>query len=316
MAEAPAELDRAIDVLGLGVAAVDDLLYVDVYPTADEKAPVRRRARQCGGLTATALVAAARLGSLCMYAGVLGDDDLSSFVITRLAAEGIDLSHLVRQAGARPIHSTVIVEIGRATRTLFFDTDGVAGAPDAAFVDEVVRASRVLFVDPFGLPGMVRAATTAREAGIPVVADFEGDVVPPGLPALQALVNHLILSRDFAELLTGEDGPARAAEALWSDGCEVAIVTCGAGGCWYVTRPSQRHAAHVPAYRVDVVDTTGCGDVFHGAYASALARGMGVDERIRFAAAAAALKAMRPGGQAGIPGRADVEAFLALREIC
>jgi sulfofructose kinase len=102
MTSRPDRLGGTIDVLGLGIAAVDDLLYVDAFPAADQKAPVRRRERQCGGLTATALVAAARLGSTCMYAGVLGDDELSAFVIASLAAEGIDLSRIVSRTAARP----------------------------------------------------------------------------------------------------------------------------------------------------------------------------------------------------------------------
>jgi sugar/nucleoside kinase (ribokinase family) len=68
--------------------------------------------------------------------------------------------------------------------------------------------------------------------------------------------------------------------------------------------------AHQPAFPVAVVDTTGCGDVFHGAYAAGLVRGLGVMERVRLAAAAAALKATRPGGQAGAPTLAEVEQFL------
>ena len=74
------------DIVGLGCAAVDDLLYVPAYPPADAKVQIRRRERQGGGLTATALVAAARLGTRCAYAGVLGDDDLSEFVRRRLRA--------------------------------------------------------------------------------------------------------------------------------------------------------------------------------------------------------------------------------------
>ena len=86
------------DVLGFGSVAVDDLIYVESYPPADAKAPVLRTQRQCGGLTATALVAAARLGSSCAYAGVLGDDELSLFTIERMRQEGIDLTHTRRLA--------------------------------------------------------------------------------------------------------------------------------------------------------------------------------------------------------------------------
>ena len=112
---------RKIDVLGLGVVAVDDLIFVPSYPPADAKIPVSRRERHCGGLTATALVAAARLGCHCFYAGVLGNDELSKFAIERLSQAGINFSHLVHRDEARPISSTIIVDEGRKTRNIFFD---------------------------------------------------------------------------------------------------------------------------------------------------------------------------------------------------
>jgi sulfofructose kinase len=96
---------------------------------------------------------------------------------------------------------------------------------------------------------------------------------------------------------------------LWSDDREVVVVTCGDRGCWWLDRGDVTIPRHLPAYPVTVADTTGCGDVFHGAYASALARGAGVAERLRFASAAAAIKATRLGGQAGIPSRDEVERF-------
>jgi sulfofructose kinase len=87
-------------------------------------------------------------------------------------------------------------------------------------------------------------------------------------------------------------------------------LTCGAEGCWFLERGSSA-VRHLPAFRVNAVDTTGCGDVFHGAYAAALARGLEVRECLRFATAAAALKATRHGGQAGIPTRRQVRTLLA-----
>jgi ribokinase len=297
------------DILGLGCVAVDDLLYVPAYPPADAKVQVRRRERQCGGLTATALVAAARLGCRCAYAGTLGDDDLSRFVLGRLRDEGVEVACARRRPGARPIHSVIVIDEGRQSRTIFYDLEGVSGAepdwPDAA----VIRSARVLFVDHFGVEGMSWAARIARAAGAPVVADLErGDV--PGFAGLLALVDHLIVSRDFAAELTGAAEPAAAAVRLWADGRAAVVVTAGAEGCWYVAAAHPAEPRHQPAFRVAVADTTGCGDVFHGAYAAALVGGLDLPARVRFAAAAAALKATRPGGQAGSPTRAAVEAFL------
>lgn len=300
----------AFDVLGLGYTAVDDLLYVDAYPPADSKTAVRRRERHPGGLTATALVAAARLGARCRYAGVLGDDELSAFVIARLEAEGIELDRLRRQAGTRPVHSVIVVDETRQTRNIFYDASGVCGVPEEWPAEEVIRAARVLFVDHLGVAGTVRAARVARAAGVPVVADFESLPEDPRFAELVSLANHPIVSLEFAQRWTGREPPAEAAAALWAPGREAVVVTCGAEGCWYVDAAHREAPLHRPAYRVAAIDTTGCGDVFHGAYAAALAEGLDLPARIRLAAATAALKATCRGGQSGIPRRAAVEEFL------
>jgi sugar/nucleoside kinase (ribokinase family) len=306
--------DATLDVLGLGCVAVDDLLYVAVYPPADAKEQVQRRERQCGGLTATALVAAARLGARCAYAGVLGFDADSQFVVDCFQREQIDVTHLVRRPDARPIRSTIIVDESRQTRNIFFDLSGSVGATPDRPSAEVIRASRILFVDHYGLEGMIRATRIARAAGIPVVADLERDEWS-GFAELLGLVDHLIVSRRFAAQLTGADHPAAAAEQLWHAERQAVVVTCGGDGCWFRGASADIAPRHQPAFPVSTVDTTGCGDVFHGAYASALARDLDLSARIRFATAAAALKATRRGGQAGIPSRLETEAFLARQEL-
>src|SRR5436305_8354002 len=125
------------DVLGLGAVAVDELIYVDNYPAPDEKAHVLRTERQCGGLTATALVAASRFGAKCAYAGVLGDDDLSRFAISRLRGEGIILDHLLTRPETRPVHSYIIIDQARGTRNIFADARNAIGAA-ANWPDEKV----------------------------------------------------------------------------------------------------------------------------------------------------------------------------------
>jgi sulfofructose kinase len=310
MTATPPGADAVYDVLGLGCVAVDDLLCIPSYPPPEAKVRVTRRERQCGGLTATALVAAARLGARCAYAGVLGDDEDSQFVADSLRREGIDLTYLRRRPDARPIHSTIIVDEGRHTRTILFDLAGSVGAlpdwpPEAALL-----LTRVLYVDHYGIEGMIRAARAARSAGIAVVADLERNEWP-GFDDLLALVDHLIVSHEFAARLTGTADPVAALERLWTGKRRVVVVTCGTEGCWY--RDAEPVHRHQTAFSVETVDTTGCGDVFHGAYAAALARGLDLADRIRFASAAAALKATRTGGQAGIPTRAVVEAFLDRR---
>ena len=302
----------SFDVLGCGVLSVDDLLYVDEYPPAEHKVPVRHRRRQCGGLTGTALVAAARLGARCAYVGVLGDDELSHVVADCFGREGIDLTHHVRRGDARPAHCTVIVDETRKTRTIFASIDGAVGADPHQPQPELIRAASVLLVDHFGLEGTLRAVRIARAGGVGVVADFERRVGRQ-FEELLELVDHLIVSRQFARELTGTDDPPAAVQRLWTPGRKVVVVTCGQSGCWYMAEGTGTEPQHHPAFEVEVVDTTGCGDVFHGAYAAALAEGLDVHARVSLASATAALKATRRGGQAGIPNRPTVEEFLAER---
>ncbi|BCX03716.1 MAG: permease [Candidatus Roseilinea sp.] len=295
-----------IDILGLGATAVDHLIYVPAYPPPNVKSYVLRSERQCGGLTATALVAASRLGARCAYAGMLGHDDASQFVAQTLRREGIDLSHLVTRDDAGPIRSTIIVGTDRGTRNIFPEHPAQCGAHPTLPSDAVIRSARVLFVDHVGVEGMIRAARIAREAGIPVVSDVERDL--PGCRELLALVNHVVMSWEFAQTLTGADSPQEATRRLWASGRALVAVTCGEDGCFFSDDGQTVH--HQPAFRVEVVDTTGCGDVFHGAYCAALAKGMSAAARIRFASAAAALKATQSGGQAGAPTLEQTLQFL------
>ena len=306
----PMNATRDFDVLGLGVVAVDELLYVDDYPAAGEKVRVNRRDRQCGGLTGTALVAAARLGSRCGYVGTLGDDEASRAVAACFDREGIDLAHAVRRPDARPGRSTIIVDARRKTRTVFSHVEGHFGPdPDRPDAD-VIRRTAVLLVDHHGMAGTLRAARIAREAGVGVVADFERD--PGGaFGELLALVDHLIVPERFARELTGAAAAEEACRRLWSPDRRAVVVTCGEQGCWYC---DARSAAGPSACRRSpsrwstrpAAATCSTARTAHG-----LAEGMTLGQRLRLASATAALKATAPGGQAGIPTREDVDAFLA-----
>ena len=308
-------IEKKWDVLALGVTSVDDLLYVAAFPAADEKTKVLASARQCGGLSATALVAASRLGARCAYAGALGENELSEYVESTLVREGINVNFVVRREDASPVHSTIIVDNATGTRNIFSESIGFCGADENAPEAEIIKATRVLFVDHYGLEGTLRAAKIARENEIPIVADIERHASPrlgqlTG-GELMELVDHLIVSQGFACRATGRSTPAEAARALWSPNRKVVIVTCGENGCW-VLAVRDAEPRQFPAFQVDAIDTTGCGDVFHGAYAGALSQGRNLENCLRVASAAAAIKATQRGGQKGIPTREELEIFLEL----
>ena len=301
-------METPIDVLGLGCLAVDELLLLPRWPEPDTKVRLAGRDKQGGGLTGNALVAVARYGARASYAGPLGDDPDSRFLRELFAREGVDLSHAANLPGARPIRSTILIDQERHTRTILFDLAGTVGALADWPPEEMIARSRVLFVDHYGIEGMIRAAQIARTRGIPVVADLERDEWP-GFHDLLSLVDHLILTRAFATKLTGKSDPAEAVNALWGPGREVVVVTCGEDGCWWRDRLSPS-PSRFPAFVVPVTDTTGCGDAFHGIYAATLARGEPLQTRLLHASAGAALKAMHPGAQRGLPNKESILRFI------
>ncbi|MDF2441514.1 MAG: sulfofructose kinase [Abditibacteriota bacterium] len=302
-----------LDVLGLGAVAVDDLIFVDEYPAADSKVRVREALREGGGLCGTALVAASRLGARCAYIGVLGDDDLSRFTRTQLEQEGIDCTKVLFGEDARPHHSTIIVDRTQGTRTIFSDERGTREFPIMHLPPQLIEQTRVLFVDHTAPIAGRHAAQLAREAGIPVVADIER-LTSPDIRALVPLVDHLIVGLKLGRELTGKDEPAQIAKQL-GHGRAAAVVTDGEHGCWACSAQEPHKVLWTPSFAVEVVDTTGCGDVFHGAYAATLARNEPLPARLETASACAALKARQPGGRRGIPQREELESFVRNRHL-
>jgi sulfofructose kinase len=295
------------DVMGFGVVAVDNVVMVDRYPLPDTKVQMRGQQRHGGGLTGTALVAAARLGAKAAYCGVLGDDELSRFTLQELEREGVDCAAILHRPGARPYNAIVIVDQATGQRTILYTRQGVVQRPPEEMTDELIGDCRVLFVDYMAGEGGLRAIELAHARSIPVVGDIERGTAPC-IPDLVRRIDHLIVGAEFGEQFTGETQPERMVRALAGPDRTCCVVTVGDQGCWYVERGGD--VRHFPAFRVQVVDTTGCGDVFHGAYAACIAWGESVDRAIQVATAAAGIKATKPGGRSGIPDLATVERFL------
>ncbi len=293
------------DVLGIGTAAVDDLLLVERFPEADSKVNILESIRQGGGQTATAMVAAARQGARAAFCCRLGFDDLSLFTMTELEKEGVDTSPCHQDEEGSPYHSIIIVDTQKHTRTILH-SGGNVSPPPRLITPELISRTRVLFVDDNSSQAGIKAARIARSLGIPVIADVEPDP-PPELATLLPLIDHLVIGNELAHTLSAKDTEAEMATALCSVQRACCVVTAGENGCWYAQRGMP--AVHVPGNQVSVVDTTGCGDVFHGVYAAAIARGESIADAVTLANASAALKSTRPGGRLGIP---DLETARAL----
>ena len=218
------------DIFGCGIVAVDDFLTVENYPPPDAKTPVLSKTRQGGGLTGTTLVAASRLGAKCGYGGVLGGDPLSAWTIEELEREGVDCAPIIRQTGAQPFHSVIIVDRTAKTRNIFYSDVEVMPRPLESIDESLIGQTRLLFIDHLGVESMLHAAGIAKRMGIPTIADIElGE--HPQTDALMAHIDYLILSASFAAAFTGKNDPARSVEHLAAQSPRTCtIVTAGDRG--------------------------------------------------------------------------------------
>lgn len=285
------------DAVGVGTATVDYVGLVPHFPEADDKLPMTEFVRDGGGLVATALVTLARLGCRTRYVGKLGEDDFSAFILQGLEREGIDTRAVVRRPEVAGRFAFIMVEAGTGLRTILHTGHGPALFEPGELDRESILAGRVLLLDTSDAVASRTAAGWARAAGIPVI--FDGDKYRPEARDLPGLCSHPILSQRYAAAYTGEPDPARAAAALAAEFGRLVIVTAGRAGA-YAADPGRQ--IHQPAFSIAVKDTTGAGDVFHGAFAYALLHGWDLPRQLRFAAAAAALKCRGLGGRDAIAG--------------
>jgi ribokinase len=291
------------DVLGLGIASFDMVGVTSAEPRIGIKQPVARWVEMGGGPVATALAAMARLGSRAAMAGAVGDDSYGTRILADLRAAGIDPLGMQIFPGSSHV-AVVLAEPGRDRRTVFWHNDPAVldlVTPDPA----LIRSARALALDTHMPGAALRAARLMRAAGGLVMLDAER--LRPQVSELLPLCDLLVVSEQFARDVTAHAEPEAGAEALQQRYGRLALVTCGAAGSWCATADELFHTS---AFAVETVDTTGAGDVFHGALLFAVLRGDPIRHAVRFASAAAAINCTGLGGRSRLPTVAEVEALL------
>ena len=288
--------DRSFEVYGLGQCCLDYVGQVDFYPPPDVKCEFSDLVIQGGGPVATALVALTRWGVSCCFAGLGGDDKFGIEIKKSLDEEGIDTTGLMVREGFDSQFAFIIAEPGRGNRTIFWRrATGPPLNPEEINYD-VIRKAKVLHTDGLFIASAIAACRAAKEAGIPVVVDAGS--LREGMLDLARTSDYFLASEPFARALIGEDKPLKACHKIAELGPQVVGVTLGPKG--YVALDTGR-IIEGPAYPVEAVDTTGCGDVFHAGFIYGLLQRWDVDTSLDFAAWAAAMVSLKPGGRAGIP---------------
>jgi sugar/nucleoside kinase (ribokinase family) len=287
---------RRAEVVGLGYNTIDHLCVVARHVRLDSKQRMVQFDRQPGGQVPTALVALQRWGLATRYVGSFGDDAGGREARASLVAEGVDVASTVVRAGLANQESVILVDQASGERSVLWQRpEGIGLRPDELSRRDFTDC-RLLLTDGYDIEAATAAAGWARAAGALVMLDI--DFPGPGVDRLLALTDLLIVSPDFLLRLTGIDDLRKALRASHRLGPRVCVATMGTGGALAL---ENGRVLYQPAYRVDVRDSTGAGDVFHAGYAYGVLRGWPTVETLRFAAAAAALKCEKLGPRPGIP---------------
>lgn len=290
-------------VAGLGQCSLDYIILLEKFPEEDRKEEAREIVVQGGGPVATALVALSRLGAKASFMGIVSDDRAGVEIKKGLAGEGIDIRGLKTKRGGSSQVAAIIVNSRTGSRTILWKRNTTGPLKPAEVKEDFLKGKDFLLIDGLMAEASLKAARLARKMGMPVMLD--AGRVRHGMLKLASLSDYIVASEEFAKDFAKT--PKGALLKLSKFNPKAATITLGkkgsitwAGGKTFST----------PAYKVEAKDTTGAGDVFHGAYVFGILKGWELRKVLEFASIVAALKCLKPGGRAGIPGyREAMKAF-------
>ena len=294
-----------VDVVGVGLNATDTLIPVHEFPAAGSKVEFRSANVLPGGQVATAMVACQSWGLRTRYVGKIGDDLAATLHRSEFANLGVE-AHLLTAPGCPSQQAFILVDDAGDRTVLWKRDDRLAIQPSDLQRDWILEA-RALHLDGHDTSAATVAATWAREAGIPVIADL--DELYPGVESLLPLIDYLITSRDIPGRISGESDLCKSLPFVRARfGARLAAATLGHEGV-LAYDGAQFHYA--PAFRVQTTDTTGAGDIFHAGFIYALLQGWPRPRQLEFACAAAALNCTGIGARGHIAPIAEIEKLIA-----
>ncbi len=294
------------DVVGIGLNATDTLILVPEFPPYAGKVAFDRELLSPGGQVATAIVACAKLGLRTKYIGTIGDDRRGEIQRHSLEGTGVDTSGLIVRPGCPNQTAYIMIDESTGERTVLWQRPECLRLDSSEIGAQDITEAKLLHIDGYDTDMAAYAASVARQHGIPVSLDV--DTIYPGFESVLKSVDYLVASSSWPGKWTGESDPFIALQALQHEyGFQVAAMTLGEYGSMALRDGAFVYSA---AFEVPCVDTTGAGDVFHGAFCYAMLRGIPIEEALEFSNAAAALNCTAIGARGHIPACPEVTALL------
>lgn len=296
-----------MDIVGLDYPCMDMNLLCSAMPAEGELVPMEDMSIQGGGKVPNAILAAARLGSRCTMIGITGDDRYGRLCREDLAAHGVDVSALQLQPGGTALCVSIVA--GGKKHYIEHPAGHRMLRPDEILESQLAGAKYLMLYQMDA--AAIAAARMARNLGVKVVVD--ADEYDQRLVDHMELIDVLIASEYFYQAACRGINMEEDLRALAAKGPETVIVTMGEKGSVGLEKGVLFKA---DAWKIDhVVDTTGAGDVFHGAFCHYLCQGYQAKDAARLAGAVSAVKCMFFGGRAGIPDEEIVAHFRTCGEV-
>jgi len=294
-------------VLGIGLNATDTLLLVREFPPYAGKVPFEREMLSPGGQVATAVVACARLGLRAKYIGTIGDDLRGQIQRESLEGTGVDISSVIVRPGCPNQTAYIVIDARTGERTVLWQRAECLRLSPSEIRSEDVAGAKLLHIDGYDIDAAAYAAALARHHGIPVSIDV--DTVYPGFESVLRHVDYLVAGSGWPAKWTGESDPFAALSQLQREyRMRVAAMTLGDEGSLALFEDRWYYSA---AFDVHCADTTGAGDVFHGAFCYAMLSGLDMQQALDFSNAAAALNCTETGARGHVPFRDEVNNLLS-----
>lgn len=294
-------------IVAVGHASLDYVYKVSALPAVPTKLRAIKHVVSGGGMAANASASIARLGGAVEIWGRVGADRIGEFVLQELHADGVGTDFVRPFAGCHSPTAAVIVDEKGDRLVISEDDRELPLAADWLPLDRI-GGSSVVLSDLTWLEGTLAAFAKARSEGVPTLLDIDLGSVSL-LPMVIEFTDYAIFSAPAFERCVDGRNDAMRLEQVLGWGVRHAGVTRGARG--YIGMNNSGVIVRQDAFQVDVTDTTGAGDAFHGGFAWALSQGYDDVDSARVASAVAALSCRELGARAGLPTKAELDAFLA-----
>jgi sulfofructose kinase len=303
-------VEKKFDVVGVGLNATDTLILLSHFPAYAGKVAFDEEMLSPGGQVASAMVACSAMGLRVKYIGTVGDDERGRIQMESLSGTGVDVSDVEIRENTPNQTAYILIDKTTGERTVLWSRpEGLTLSPDS-ITPEKILCAKLLHIDGHDTPAVARAAEIAKANGMPVTVDV--DTIYHGFDKVLPNVTHLVTSSEFPSQWTNERDPFKALQRIQDEyKMPVAAMTLGAQGA--LARTGGRYY-YSPAFVVNCVDTTGAGDIFHGAFCYGVVRKLSIADTLELSNAMAALNCMAIGARGGISTLAQAQELMRKTE--